>query len=290
MKLWFPQIASLGRTVTPPVIPFKHCGENASSQEKYDSLVSLVAGSAININEPDIRDLMWELHESEDKRQIFVPSQAFSDVINIPPGKECLVHTDGLLACRAAFFLAEHESGEKDLIFSHFHGTYESSFKYELDRKVSNEIKRKDDIVKTTFALVVPVGFVSGEGWKLPRKESFETCDLGNWLMSGIDDSLKSKTKKILLPYSTERHGILAIHFAGDPSIPVTVNACGIHVGTLDDIRFIEDDEWTINMKERRVPKEQESFGARLSKARLQLAEEGLLPIYPALRTSVHRF
>lgn len=284
-------MACLGRTVSPPVIPFKHCGKNSSSQEKYDYLVSLVAGSGINIDEPDIRDLMWELYWSDDERQIFVPSQAFSDVINIPPGKECLVHTDALAGCRAAFFLAEYKNGEKHLIFSHFHGTYESSFKYELDRKVSDGIKRKDDIVRTTLALVVPVGIVNVNGYALPRKESFETCKLGDRLIAGIDDSLKIKTKKILFPYAPGyRHDTLAIYFAKDLASSIKINVCGTHVGPLYETKLINNDEWMKNMQEHLVSEEQESFGSRISKARLQLAQEGLLPIYPNLRTSVHRF
>ena len=280
MKLYFPAFAMSGRTLTPPVIPTPELGSNATNKEKYDSLVSLIHHSAININEPAIEDLLRELYWSEDERLIFIPSQTVSNVISIPQGEECLVFTDNLFGCRAAFLLAKYNHGKRDLILSHFHGTYESHFKIALERMVENNLKDKNNIESCTFGFAPPVGIIDGTGYALPRKESFETCDLGDWLISGIDQTLKSRAKKLLLPYAPgDRHSNLALYFPKDKSAPVQLNVCGVHVGPIHDTKLIDHEEWEQIWREHFVPKEQESFWCKILSARSALVKEGLLSL-----------
>lgn len=291
MKSWT-QIASLGRTVTPPVIPFKHFGKHATNQEKFDSLTSLVAGSAINIDEPDITDLILELHQSNDKRVVYVPEQTISDVVRISSDEECLVYTSVLYGCRAALFLVEYKNKEKDLIFSHFHKIYEAHFKDALERKVSSQIsKQKDCVEKATFVFSPPIEIIDTKGCALHKKESFETCQLGDWFMSGISADLKSKTKKILLPYSpNSRSSMFAVHFT--PLLPVEVNVCGTHVGPIGNTKLISHTRWKQSLERDRMFDDGsvDRLWVRILSARVALVKEGLLSYAPNVRSPVQPF
>jgi len=221
-----PKNLGCGPTVTPPA---------------YTPIIS----TSFNVLEPSVKDAggLWDLIIKKDPRLAHCEEQKGLS-FEVRPGDEKIIYTGGLYSCSGSILLVETPNGFVKGCITHFHGYYDGRHADFIEHAAKKIPEITDPYSRITFlSAIIPERLDKRQ--HVGKYEPYKDFDsLSDFFFSGVDELSKKRAKKILLPYGqSARNGDLVLHVPKDRK-DIAVNSCGWFSGKLNDVSFINDDDY----------------------------------------------